>query len=337
MKRIISLDIAKGICIILVVIGHYCPDNSPDWYVLIHDLIYSFHMPLFLFASGYLYMATRKNESYGTFLLKKIKRIIVPYLTVSVLVVTIKLLSQNVAYVQNPVTWQTYLAILYSPSAAVFFWFIWALFIIFLIVPLFVTKTSRLILFFLSIIFRLLPVSLPDIFCLPSVKDMLVYFMLGVFLVDHKALLRTALKIPSAIVYILFFGLFYLSITFSNFIVPDTQYEWVINIVNEIIPYLGIFSVCRLSISLSHFKNPGTDWLLIAGANSFIIYLLHTTFMGFAKALVYKLPALAEAQNQFVFISVAISIIITGIVFPVLLNNWILQKNKVLSFLFGMK
>ncbi len=333
MKRIIPLDLAKGICIILVVIGHYCPENSPDWYVWIHDLIYSFHMPLFMFASGYLYMATWKNESYGNFLLKKIKRIIVPYLTVSVLVVTLKLLSQNVAYIENPVTWKTYLAILYSPSAAVFFWFIWALFIIFMIVPLFVTKTSRLILFFLSIILRILPFPLPEIFCLPNTKNMLVYFMLGVILVDHKALLNISLKIPSTIIYILFIGLFYLSTSFA----PNTQAEIFVNIVTEIIPFLGIYSVCRLSVSISHIKGYVTDWLLIAGVNSFIIYLLHTTFMGFVKAIIYKLPGLAVTQNQFVFISVAAVIIITGIVIPVLLNNWFLRKNKVLSFLFGMK
>lgn len=53
MNRIIALDIAKAICIILVVMGHYVPDNSPAWYVLVHDVIYTFHMPLFMFVSGY--------------------------------------------------------------------------------------------------------------------------------------------------------------------------------------------------------------------------------------------------------------------------------------------
>lgn len=33
MQRLISFDIAKAICIILVVIGHYIPDSSPSWYV----------------------------------------------------------------------------------------------------------------------------------------------------------------------------------------------------------------------------------------------------------------------------------------------------------------
>lgn len=60
MQRLISFDIAKSICIILVVIGHYIPDYSPLWYICIHDIIYTFHMPLFMFASGFIYMATKK-------------------------------------------------------------------------------------------------------------------------------------------------------------------------------------------------------------------------------------------------------------------------------------
>lgn len=79
MNRIISLDIARAICIILVVIGHYVPDNSPAWYVMLHDIIYTFHMPLFMFVSGYVYMITKKNIGYKSFLIKKIKRLMIPY------------------------------------------------------------------------------------------------------------------------------------------------------------------------------------------------------------------------------------------------------------------
>ena len=39
MNRIIFLDIAKAICIILVVVGHYMPDNSPMWYVMLNKVI----------------------------------------------------------------------------------------------------------------------------------------------------------------------------------------------------------------------------------------------------------------------------------------------------------
>ena len=50
-NRLTDIDVAKGICIILVVIGHYIPANSPQWYLTLIDVIYSFHMPLFMYAS----------------------------------------------------------------------------------------------------------------------------------------------------------------------------------------------------------------------------------------------------------------------------------------------
>ena len=45
-KRIEALDIAKGIGIILVIIGHMSSSYLRDW-------IYSFHMPLFLLFPAY--------------------------------------------------------------------------------------------------------------------------------------------------------------------------------------------------------------------------------------------------------------------------------------------
>lgn len=140
MNRIITLDIAKAICIILVVIGHYIPDNSPTWYVLLNRAIYSFHMPLFMFASGYIYIATKKDVNYSTFLLKKVKRLMLPYLITSVIIISIKLLTQGNMSVDNPATSFSFIRMLYYPEAGYFLWFIWALWWIFVLVPLFKNK-----------------------------------------------------------------------------------------------------------------------------------------------------------------------------------------------------
>lgn len=45
MSRIFSLDIAKAICIILVVIGHYIPDHSPKWYVALDANLWYIFLP----------------------------------------------------------------------------------------------------------------------------------------------------------------------------------------------------------------------------------------------------------------------------------------------------
>lgn len=156
MNRIIALDIAKAICIILVVMGHYVPDNSPAWYVLVHDVIYTFHMPLFMFVSGYVYIATKKRSTYGDFLLKKVRRLMVPYLTTSVMVIVIKLLTQGSMSVDNPVTIFSFVEMFYMPVAGYFLWFIWALWWMFVLVPLFRGKQKHVELFVLGIVLQFL-------------------------------------------------------------------------------------------------------------------------------------------------------------------------------------
>lgn len=160
-ERILFLDVAKAVCIILVVVGHYVPDNSPGWYVAIHDVIYTFHMPLFMFASGYVYIATRRDIGYGSFLMRKLRRLMVPYLSTSVIVITIKLLTQGGMGVEHPVTVSSYLRMFYLPEAGYFLWFIWALWWMFVLVPLFRTPGSRLVLFIAALALHYVPLALP--------------------------------------------------------------------------------------------------------------------------------------------------------------------------------
>lgn len=63
-ERIQEIDIAKGIGILLVIIGHSVPYES-----ILHTWIYSFHMPLFFILSGFV--ITRDNDISFTGLLKK--------------------------------------------------------------------------------------------------------------------------------------------------------------------------------------------------------------------------------------------------------------------------
>lgn len=77
-NRIAYIDNAKGIGIILVILGHI--------YMNIEHLrvIYSFHMPLFYVLSGILLFAKKEyDKSLNTVLLKKFKNLFVPYLCFS--------------------------------------------------------------------------------------------------------------------------------------------------------------------------------------------------------------------------------------------------------------
>ena len=133
-------------------------------------------MPVFLFVSGYVYIATKKEESYINFLLKKVKRLLVPYYVTSLIVITIKLLTQGSMHVQTPVTMSAYIEMLYLPIAGYFLWFVFALWWMFVIVPWFKTRAQRLILMMVSAVLAFLPMELTDVMCMNELKKMMVYF-----------------------------------------------------------------------------------------------------------------------------------------------------------------
>ena len=76
-KRVDYLDVAKGIAILSVVVGHTFSAYDPG--SLMNKFIYSFHMPLFFLLSGYFY----RQQEFKPALIKKVKNLLVPYLVVN--------------------------------------------------------------------------------------------------------------------------------------------------------------------------------------------------------------------------------------------------------------
>lgn len=67
------LDSLRGFAIIIMLVGHSgCPEN-------LNVLIYGFHIPLFFIVSGYLFNYCKYFEGAKKFLIKKAKRLVVPY------------------------------------------------------------------------------------------------------------------------------------------------------------------------------------------------------------------------------------------------------------------
>ncbi len=67
-----TVSIAKGICIILMVVGH---SGCPDW---LGRFIYLFHMPVFFFVSGYLFKEKYLIETKN-FVIRRIKTLWWPF------------------------------------------------------------------------------------------------------------------------------------------------------------------------------------------------------------------------------------------------------------------
>jgi fucose 4-O-acetylase-like acetyltransferase len=114
------LDLLKGIAIVLVVLGHVIQNNVSNFDDnLLFKIIYSFHMPLFMFISGILSSNTRKFNLQ--FIDKKFRTLVVPFVLWYILYYVIKGTYKEISIFE-------YIKMLiYSPDNGL--WFLWILFL----------------------------------------------------------------------------------------------------------------------------------------------------------------------------------------------------------------
>lgn len=338
-RRLLEFDFARGFAILFVVLIHWDPAEAPVWWQHAVSYIHTFIMPLFLAVSGFVYMHTRGTRSYGAFLLGKVKRLLVPYFFTSLIVVTIKLLMQGEAYVQHPVTTATYLEIFYLPAAGYYLWFVWALWWMFMIVPFFKTPKMRLVLLAISFVAAYLPVTAPDVFCLEMTRRMTVFFVLGTVLYDYRDVVGFSSSrpdgrqapVPACIATVLFI----LSSVFYFTVLPQAAYAN---------PYFAIYAVPALcGFLVPHATSRFGRTMLQISAASYLIYLFHTTFLGFAKSLVLPwidgrtFPLVDGHAQVWPFLAATAITLTVGATVPFLLYRYVLNRFRVTRFMFGLK
>lgn len=125
------VDVAKGLGILLVVLGHTSRGVTSAG--LAHDagflgqadrVIYAFHMPLFFWLSGLL-ATKRLHRPFASFLGTQLRSIAYPYLVWSCLQTTIQILLSSMT--NNSLGWDALLRIPVDPPMQ--FWFLYALFV----------------------------------------------------------------------------------------------------------------------------------------------------------------------------------------------------------------
>lgn len=88
-KRIEYIDTAKGIAILLMIIGHcYWINSIPH----LMSLIYSFHMPVFFVISGILLKPFFQNNKNELFL--SIRKLIIPYIITAIIICIICIIKE---------------------------------------------------------------------------------------------------------------------------------------------------------------------------------------------------------------------------------------------------
>ncbi len=113
-KRVVWLDVAKGIAMFIVIFGHAIRDEmrtDNEMCMMIFRAIYLFHMDLFFFLSGYAYKLSKKNncnKSIGEFVIKKAKTLLVPWLVYSMLIYVVFFIVSKIPQAAGIVEGTTY-------------------------------------------------------------------------------------------------------------------------------------------------------------------------------------------------------------------------------------
>lgn len=195
-KNLYFISFLQFIGPILVILGHSV-NGLPHNDILqgIRDFIYVFHMPLFFFMSSYLFAYKYRREDinldYKQFLKNKFWRLLFPYIVLNVICILPKMIvdpyiSDNI---DNSLAGFVYLWI--NPRANILghTWFLFALFEIYLLAPLwnYIIKKNKkyiwILIFGITIIFRLLTqVVNTDILAINDLLKNLLFFVLGLYL-----------------------------------------------------------------------------------------------------------------------------------------------------------
>lgn len=116
-----SIDIAKGIGIILMIVGHFgstCPNYLHAW-------IYSFHMPLFFFCSGIFAKSFGELSSLYNNLTRRVSSLLIPYFSYVVIFV---IFDYVISFQSYPL--HILLDVIYGYDPFNFLWFLYTLFFI---------------------------------------------------------------------------------------------------------------------------------------------------------------------------------------------------------------
>ena len=141
-KREKWVDDVKVVACILVVLGHFFQSMTKadilpanDLYKWFNTTIYYFHVPLFFICSGYLYQRCSKVDSIHSWyknVLKKALALGIPYITFSTATWALKTIFSSSVNDQIGGLGSTLLLHPTSP-----YWYLYALFFIFLVTPTF--------------------------------------------------------------------------------------------------------------------------------------------------------------------------------------------------------
>jgi fucose 4-O-acetylase-like acetyltransferase len=323
-----DVDRAKGLAILLVVIGHLAREAPPgsEWYDHLKLIIYEFHMPFFMYLSGmvtfYSDAARTAAIGYGTYLRRRATRLLVPFLVFGVFSVLVKHLAEPFIAVDNNIGslgqglmalfWKTHL----SPAGSV--WYIYVLFIYCMAVPPLVWVVRRTE-YLLAMAAALYLLPLPEYFYLDKIGHFFIFFSLGGLAIEHRELYERIIDRGT----ILWLGLFAVLLVIWP---PPAHFSLTPTFHQTLIALVSLPALCALVRQRMVNKS---SLLSFVGRYSFVIYLFNTLMIGLTKGVMLHFMAWDDAH----FPVFALSLFAAGAVGPILLKEWGLKKVKLLDMM----
>lgn len=197
--RINWVSILQGWTMLWVVLGHAVLHDEGSrlaWESVIFDTAYSFHMALFMFISGFLFMITRLGKwPYGKTVLDKIVRFGIPFVSFTVLAFVLKLAFPSEMSRSAGTGAADILHIVLYPNDNPMreFWFIATLFWFFLAMPLWkLSLRNKALEWTMLAALAVLHLFHPEqeFLCLNRVCHYAVFFYIGVLLADGSVVDR---------------------------------------------------------------------------------------------------------------------------------------------------
>lgn len=320
------LDCLRGFAILLVVIGHSIQtvySNNYDQHPLFR-MIYSFHMPLFMFISGFV--------AYGTFngsphkLLKRFKTLVIPFITWA----TFFVLFNSAIYQQKPDFIVQFKNLFYSPDNGGL-WFLWVLFLNYITLFLALKIHSKkeeilLVVFYILINIIIRRFTWCNFAGIGMLSWHLLFFTAGYILHKHEIRLKQVVRFAgiSSVVLFPFLVSFWSRIgppTFSEMPFAEKWKKILVPLYQFTMPFVGIFASYQLFQWLAPLKKAQQFFTWI-GHFSLEIYASHFYFFH----LIFLIKSFPNELNVLL-----ISLIVLG---GSLLTQFILKKNSILAFLF---
>lgn len=318
-----SIDVARAIGIFLVVLGHTFPDASLQggiqngmWRV-VFNIIYSFHMPLFYFLSGFVsnkYSIDVQDSWNRT--LKKFKRLMVPYFCWGILYIPFRILLAQYASAEFSIGRIWRILIGENPYSGL--WFLYALFAISLIYIWLVKSDKSLgIVFIISILMLFVGKYVYIIEPIKWIFLYLFYYLLGVYFHKYYMKISDNIRKKSCILIVgcVFAVLFYL----------NQHKTWMSGFVSILVAISGTFVILGFAEYLSN-----SMLLTKLGKYGMDIFIMSGPILVFLRIVLYKHIGIGYTPY-------VVSATIFAYVAPIVFSKYFIRKNRILSgMLLGM-